>query len=56
MTNLIKKVVCFIKIDAGKVTNEYFQTKIEEIVNDYNIQNNFGGIISDGASSITIWL
>lgn len=52
MTNLIKKVVCFKKIDAEKVTSEYLRTKIEEIVNDYNIQSNFGGIISDGASNM----
>ena len=47
-----KKVVCFKKIDAEKVTGEYLQTKIEKKINDYNIQNNFGGIISDGASNM----
>lgn len=34
------------------MTSEYFQTKIEEIINDYNVQNNFGGITSDGASNM----
>ena len=52
MTNLIKKLCVSKKIDVEKVTGEYLQTKVEEIINNYNIQNNFGGIISDGASNM----
>lgn len=48
----VKNVIYFRKINPMKVTGQFLQDIVKQILKEYNIENNFNGIISDNASNM----